>query len=87
MMQNITSVDNQLRHLVYLIENAILNLPERQEQMAWLTDFTGWTLSTSVPTKLARDTINVLEKHYPKRLAIAFHYNPPRILIFSHLFS
>ncbi|EOY14745.1 Sec14p-like phosphatidylinositol transfer family protein isoform 1 [Theobroma cacao] len=77
--QNTTSLDNQFRHLVYLIENAILNLPEGQEQMAWLIDFTGWTLSTSVPIKSARDTINVLQNHYPERLAIAFLYNPPRI--------
>ncbi|XVF63873.1 hypothetical protein PTKIN_Ptkin09bG0121200 [Pterospermum kingtungense] len=77
--QNTTSLNNQLRHLVYLIENAILNLPEGQEQMAWLIDFTGWTLSNSVPVKSARDTINVLQNHYPERLAIAFLYNPPRI--------
>ncbi|KAA8537634.1 hypothetical protein F0562_027242 [Nyssa sinensis] len=33
-MQNTKSLDNNIRHLVYLIENAILNLPEGQEQMA-----------------------------------------------------
>ncbi|MBA0777034.1 hypothetical protein Gotri_005101, partial [Gossypium trilobum] len=66
--QNTTSLDNQLRHLVYMIENAILNLPEGQEQMVWLIDFTGWSLSTSVPIKSARDTINVLQNHYPERL-------------------
>ncbi|XP_022772752.1 random slug protein 5-like isoform X1 [Durio zibethinus] len=77
--QNTTSLDNQLRHLVYLIENAILNLPEGQEQMAWLIDFTGWTLSTSVPIKSAHDTISILQNHYPERLAMAFLYNPPRI--------
>ncbi|GAV58876.1 CRAL_TRIO domain-containing protein/CRAL_TRIO_N domain-containing protein, partial [Cephalotus follicularis] len=78
-MQNTTSLDNQIRHLVYLIENAILNLPEDQEQMSWLIDFTGLSLSTSVPIKSARDTINILQNHYPERLAIAFLYNPPRI--------
>ncbi|XP_057975675.1 phosphatidylinositol transfer protein PDR16 isoform X2 [Malania oleifera] len=77
--QNTTSLENQMRHLVYLIENAILNLPEGQEQMAWLIDFTGWSMSTSVPIKSARDTINILQNHYPERLAIAFLYNPPRI--------
>ncbi|PON40487.1 CRAL-TRIO lipid binding domain containing protein [Parasponia andersonii] len=77
--QNTASLDNQMRHLVYLIENAILNLPEGQEQMAWLIDFTGWTLSTSVPIKSARETVNILQNHYPERLAVAFLYNPPRI--------
>ncbi|XP_073144081.1 uncharacterized protein [Henckelia pumila] len=78
-LQNTTSLDNQIKHLVYLIENAILNLPEGQEQMAWLIDFTGWSLSTNVPIKSARDTVNILQNHYPERLAIAFLYNPPRI--------
>ncbi|KAK3440149.1 hypothetical protein EUGRSUZ_B00452 [Eucalyptus grandis] len=78
-MQNTQSLDNQMRHLVYLIENAILNLPEGQEQLAWLIDFTGWSLSTNVPIKSARESINILQNHYPERLAVAFLYNPPRI--------
>ncbi|PIA52636.1 hypothetical protein AQUCO_01000485v1 [Aquilegia coerulea] len=77
--QNTTAADNQIRHLVYLIENAILNLHEGQEQMSWLIDFTGWSLSANVPIRTARDASNVLQNHYPERLAIAFLYNPPRI--------
>ncbi|XP_050385854.1 phosphatidylinositol transfer protein PDR16-like [Argentina anserina] len=78
-MQNTMSLDNNIKHLVYLIENVVFNLPEGQEQMVWLIDFTGWTLNTSVPVKSARDTINILQNHYPERLAVAFLYNPPRI--------
>ncbi|XP_055821551.1 uncharacterized protein LOC129890059 isoform X1 [Solanum dulcamara] len=78
-MQNTTALDNQMRHLVYLIENAILNLPQDQEQMSWLIDFTGWSLTNNVPIKSARETVNILQNHYPERLAIAFLYNPPRI--------
>ncbi|XP_077216400.1 uncharacterized protein LOC143850975 [Tasmannia lanceolata] len=77
--QNTSSHDNQLRHLVYLIENAILNLPEGQEQMVWLIDFTGWSLTNSVPIKTARETAHILQNHYPERLAVSFLYNPPRI--------
>lgn len=77
--QNTKSIDDQIRHLVYLIENVILNLPEVQEQMAWLIDFTGWSLTNSVPVRSARDTTHILQNHYPERLAIAFLYNPPRI--------
>ncbi|KAL0907208.1 hypothetical protein M5K25_025762 [Dendrobium thyrsiflorum] len=77
--QNTSSHDNQLRHLIYLLENAILNLPEGQEQMVWLIDFGGWSLSNSVPIKMARETAHVLQNHYPERLAVAFLYNPPRI--------
>ncbi|XP_076912280.1 uncharacterized protein LOC143570535 [Bidens hawaiensis] len=78
-LQNTTSMENQIRHLVYLMENAMLNLPEGQEEMAWLIDFTGWSFTTNVPIKTAKDTINILQDHYPQRLAVAFLYTPPRI--------
>ncbi|XP_058080977.1 uncharacterized protein LOC131229119 [Magnolia sinica] len=77
--QNTSSHDNQLRHLVYLIENAIISLPEGHEQMVWMIDFSGWSLTNSVPIKTARETVNILQNHYPERLAAAFLYNPPRI--------
>ncbi|XP_059623662.1 uncharacterized protein LOC132266706 [Cornus florida] len=77
--QNTTSAENNIRHLVYLIENAILNLPEGQEKMSWLIDFTGWSLNTNVPIKTARDIAYILQNHYPERLAIIVLYNPPRI--------
>ncbi|XP_019058696.1 PREDICTED: random slug protein 5 [Tarenaya hassleriana] len=78
-MQNTTSAEGNIRHLVYLLENAILNLPEGQNQMSWLIDFTGWSLNTNVPMKTAREIIYILQNHYPDRLAVAFLYNPPRI--------
>uniref|UniRef100_A0A5B6ZSL6 Putative random slug protein 5 isoform X3 n=1 Tax=Davidia involucrata TaxID=16924 RepID=A0A5B6ZSL6_DAVIN len=78
-MQNSTSAEDNIRHLVYLIENAILNLREGQEQMSWLIDFTGWSLNTNIPIKTARDIIYILQNHYPERLAIVVLYNPPRI--------
>ncbi|OAY60740.1 CRAL-TRIO domain-containing protein C23B6.04c [Manihot esculenta] len=78
-MQNTSCAEDNIRHLVYLIENSILNLAEGQEQMAWLIDFTGLSLSNSISVRTARDIINILQNHYPERLAIAFLYNPPRI--------
>ncbi|PQQ10503.1 random slug protein 5 [Prunus yedoensis var. nudiflora] len=78
-MQNTNSPEGNIRHLVYLIENGILNLPEGQEQMSWLVDFSGFSLNTNVSVKTARDIIYILQNHYPERLAVAFLYNPPRI--------
>ncbi|KAL3527104.1 hypothetical protein ACH5RR_011760 [Cinchona calisaya] len=77
--QNTASPEGNVRHLVYLIENAILNLPEGQEQMSWLIDFNGWSLNTNVPISTARDIISVLQNHYPERLAVVILYSPPRI--------
>ncbi|XP_042962944.1 CRAL-TRIO domain-containing protein C23B6.04c-like isoform X2 [Carya illinoinensis] len=78
-MQNTTSAEDNVRHLVYLLENAILNLPEGQEQMSWLIDFTGFSLNTSVSVKTSREIINILQNHYPERLAVAILYSPPRV--------
>ncbi|KAK8956630.1 Patellin-6 [Platanthera zijinensis] len=77
--QNTTSHENQVRHLVYLLENAILNLPEELEEMVWLIDFTGWSLANAVPIRTARESASILQNHYPERLSVAFLYNPPRI--------
>jgi hypothetical protein len=78
-MQNSASPEGNIRHLVYLIESAILNLPEGQEQMSWLIDFNGWSFKTDIPIKTSRDIIYILQNHYPERLAIIVLYNPPRI--------
>ncbi|KAB2036635.1 hypothetical protein ES319_D03G015100v1 [Gossypium barbadense] len=78
-MQNTKSAENNIRHLVYLLENAIMNLAEGQEQMSWLIDFTGFSLNTSIPIKVARDIVYILQGHYPERLAVAFLCNPPKI--------
>ncbi|MBA0793794.1 hypothetical protein Gohar_018177 [Gossypium harknessii] len=78
-MQNTKSADNNIRHLVYLLENAIMNLAEGQEQMSWLIDFTGFSLNTSIPIKVARDIVYILQGHYPERLAVALLCNPPKI--------
>ncbi|MED6134411.1 hypothetical protein PIB30_036747 [Stylosanthes scabra] len=79
MHQNKASPEDDMRHLVYLLENAILRLPEGQEQTTWLLDFDGFSLSTNIPIKTSRDIIYVLQNHYPERLGVVILYNPPRI--------
>ncbi|CAI0419988.1 unnamed protein product [Linum tenue] len=78
-MQNTNCAEDNIRHLVYLIENSILNLPEGQDQMSWLIDLSGFSLNTNVSMRTAREIINILQNHYPERLALAFLYSPPRI--------
>ncbi|XP_006650519.1 phosphatidylinositol transfer protein PDR17 [Oryza brachyantha] len=77
--QNTTSHEGQVRFLVYTLENAILSLPEDQDKMVWLIDFTGWTLANAVPIKTARECASVLQNHYPERLAVAILFNPPKV--------
>ncbi|CAH9067369.1 unnamed protein product [Cuscuta europaea] len=77
--QNSSSAEGCIRHLVFLMENATVNLAEGQEQMSWLIDFYGWSMSKSTPMKLAREIIYILQNHYPERLAIIVLYSPPRL--------
>lgn len=73
--------DGNVRHLIYLVENAILNMPEGEDQMTWLIDFTGYSMSASnIQVKTSRDIVNALQDHYPERLAIMVLYNPPKIV-------
>ena len=69
----------QIKQLVYFLENAILNLPEGQEQMIWLIDYKGWTMKNSSPLSVVRETANILQNHYPERLHVAVMHNPPRL--------
>ncbi|KAK1287348.1 Patellin-3 [Acorus calamus] len=76
--QNTKSTEGQIKYLVYCMENAILNLPQDQEQMVWLIDFQGFNMS-HLSVKVTKETAHVLQDHYPERLGLAILYNPPKI--------
>eukprot|EP00250_Pteridium_aquilinum_P020224 c24755_g1_i1 orf=293-1141(-) len=81
--QNTNSHEGQLKHLVYTMENATLYLPEAQEQFLWVIDFEGWSLSKSSPLKTVRETANILQNHYPERLAVGIMLNAPKIFEYT----
>ncbi|XP_048236204.1 phosphatidylinositol transfer protein 3 isoform X2 [Ricinus communis] len=76
--QNTSAVAGQIKHLVYCVENAILTMNPDQEQMTWLVDFQWWTMAC-ISVKAARDTLKILQDHYPERLGVAILYNPPKV--------
>ncbi|KAA8516297.1 hypothetical protein F0562_016590 [Nyssa sinensis] len=73
-----SSIEGQIRHLVYCMEKAIMDLKSDQEQMVWLIDFQGWNMS-SISVKVTRETAHILQNRYPERLGLAILYNPPKI--------
>jgi hypothetical protein len=77
--QNTGEMEGHIKHLVYCVENAILNLPIGQEQIILLADFKGWGIKYSTPIKTAREATNILQNHYPERLHVAILFNPPRV--------
>ena len=78
-LQNTADHENQIRHLVYCIENAILSLPDGQEQILWIVDYDGYSMSNAPPFKTSLETLNILQNHYPERLAFALLYNAPQL--------
>jgi len=77
-LQNTKSVEGQMKYLVYCMENAVVNLPEDQEQMIWLVDFRGYALS-NFSIKVTKETAHILQDYYPERLGIAILYDAPKI--------
>ncbi|KAI7754254.1 hypothetical protein M8C21_018013 [Ambrosia artemisiifolia] len=75
--QNSKSTRAQIKYLVYCMENAIFHLPPEQEQMVWLIDFHGFSMS-NISLKTTKETAHVLQDHYPERLGLAILYNPPK---------
>jgi len=50
-----------------------------QEKLTWIVDFGGSIIPGGLEEniKLSRDVINVMQNHYPERLAMGFILNPP----------
>ncbi|KAK7282794.1 hypothetical protein RIF29_11857 [Crotalaria pallida] len=81
---NTKTTQGQVKFFVYCMENAILNLPPHQEEIVWLIDFKGFSLS-NISLKLTRETAHVLQQYYPGRLGLAVMYNAP--MLFQPFFT
>ena len=80
-----------IRFLVYTLERATWRespaedpplgsyVDHASEKLVILIDFTGWTLATAPPMKTSRETLSILQDHYPERLAVAVCHNAPLI--------
>lgn len=54
------------------------NLSSDQEQIVLLVDFRGWN-SSSTSIKATRETVYIVQNHYPERLGLGILYDPPKI--------
>ncbi|RDX60898.1 Random slug protein 5, partial [Mucuna pruriens] len=77
-IQSTNTPASQIKYLIYCLENAIWNESGNQEQMVWLIDFQGWS-TACLSLKVARETAQILQAHYPERLGLAIFYNPPKV--------
>ncbi|WVZ51575.1 hypothetical protein U9M48_002708 [Paspalum notatum var. saurae] len=77
--KSLTSTKEHIKQLVYNLENmAISSEDAKDENVVWICDFRGWTLS-STPLSEARESVQIIQKHYPGLIEAAILCNPPKI--------
>lgn len=75
--QNTERSDRQIQHLVYMLERAIDLMPAGQETLALLINFAETKSGQGATVAQGRQTLNILQNHYPERLGRALVTNLP----------
>ncbi|PUZ66720.1 hypothetical protein GQ55_3G353500 [Panicum hallii var. hallii] len=77
-VKSVTSVKEQIKQLVYNLENLTMSSENAPENAVWIIDFRGWTLS-STPLAMTRQSLDIIQNYYPGLVAVAILCNPPKI--------
>ena len=77
--ENSKDHDGNLKHLVYNMERAIaaMEMKTGEEKLVLLIDYDGYNLSSAPAMKTSRETLSILQNHYPERLRCAYCLRPP----------
>lgn len=75
--QNTERSDRQIQHLVFMLERAIDLMPPGQETLALLINFAETKSGQGATLSQGRQTLNILQNHYPERLGRALVANVP----------
>ena len=78
--QNTKKSDKQIQHLVYMLERSIELMPPGQETLAILVNFKDTRKGDGATVGQGRQTINILQNHYPERLGRACVQDTPWII-------
>jgi hypothetical protein len=73
--QNTKTSPRQIEHLVFMLERAVDMMPPGQETLALLVDFKSSSSSSNPSVGQGRQTLNILQNHYPERLGRALVIN------------
>jgi hypothetical protein len=78
--ENTFNHDGNMKHLVYSMERAVACMATTgQEKMSLIIDYTRYSLTYAPPMKTAKETLSILQDHYPERLYRAYCVYPPFI--------
>lgn len=78
--ENTKDHDGNIKHLIYTMERAVACGEKMgQGKLTLIIDFDGYSLSNAPPMKTSRETLSILQDHYPERLFRAFLVHTPYI--------
>jgi hypothetical protein len=75
--QNTERSDRQIQHLVFMLERSIDMMPPGQETLALLINFAETKSGQGATLSQGKQTLNILQNHYPERLGRALVTNVP----------
>ena len=75
--QNTPRTDRQIQHLVFMLERSIDLMPAGQETLALLINFAETKSGQGATLAQGKQTLNILQNHYPERLGRALVTNVP----------
>ena len=78
--QNTKGREKQMQHLVFMLERCIDLIPPGQETLAILVDFKQSRKGENPSVAQGRQTLSILQNHYPERLGNACVKNVPWIV-------
>jgi hypothetical protein len=73
--QNTEKSDRQIEHLVFMLERVIDLMPPGQESLALMVDFNDTKSGQNATISQGKQTIYILQNHYPERLGRALVTN------------
>lgn len=86
--ENTYDHEGNIKHLVYNLERAVACGEANESEdgkLCLIIDYDGYSLMNAPPMKTSMETLNILQNHYPERLARAYMMRPP--WIFHSFFS
>ncbi|GFF46010.1 CRAL-TRIO domain-containing protein C23B6.04c [Aspergillus udagawae] len=78
--QNTEKSDRQVEHLVYMLERVIELMGPDQETLALIVNFNETKSGQNASLGQAKQTLNILQNHYPERLGRALVINVPFVI-------
>ena len=80
--ENTKSHEGNIKHLVYSMERAVACMEARGEgrtKLSLVIDYDGYTNAHSPTMKTSKETLHILQNHYPERLKCAYCIRAPMV--------